>query len=111
MGWLMTGYFFIRETKVMSYILTFGIMYFIEAVLADPTVNTTGFWQVTAIIAAARIICFTAAASMIAFYIKYSENYGYHENMTEEEREVARKFMEGDTFKIMSWAARIYKKR
>ena len=110
LGWLMTWYFFIKETKVMSYILTFAIMYYVEVVLADPTLNSPETWGVTVIITAARIICFTVVASMIAFYIKYSENYGYHENMTAEEREAAQVFMEGDIFKIISWCAKIYKK-
>lgn len=59
-------------------------------VLADPTLNSPETWGVTVVITATRIICFIVVASMIAFYIKYSENYGCHENMTAEEREAAR---------------------
>ena len=110
LSWLMIWYFFIRETKVLSYILTFAIMYFVEVVFADPTLNSPETWGVIVIITADRIICFTVVTPMIAFYIKYSENYGYHENMTAEEREAAQIFMEGDIFKIISWSAKIYKK-
>lgn len=110
LSWLMIWYFFIRETKVLSYILTFAIMYFVEVVFADPTLNSPETWGVIVIITADRIICFTVVTPMIAFYIKYPENYGYHENMTAEEREAAQIFMEGDIFKIISWSAKIYKK-
>ena len=95
---------------MLSYILTFAIMYFVEVVFADPTLNSPETWGVIVIITADRIICFTVVTPMIAFYIKYPENYGYHENMTAEEREAAQIFMEGDIFKIISWCAKIYKK-
>lgn len=108
-GWLATWWLFLKETKPFPYLFTFAIMYFVEEVLADPTLESDGMWGITVFIAIARILCFAVIAAMIAFYIRFVEKYEDLGSRTEEDQEVTRIFTQGNIFKVISWAAKEYK--
>ena len=99
---------FVKETKPFSYIFTFAIMYFVEAVVIDPSINSTGLWKVTALTAAVRIVGFTFVAAMIEFFFRFMESFESNMGRTEEQREAVMAFTRGNIFKIVSWMAKAY---
>lgn len=107
-AWLITLRLFVKETKPFSYIFTFAIMYFVEAVVIDPSINSTGLWEVTALTAAVRIVGFTFVAAMIEFFFRFMESFESNMGRTEEQREAVLAFTRGNIFKIVSWMAKAY---
>lgn len=109
LAWLVTLWLFVKETKPFPYIFTFAIMYFVESVAVDPSMNSSNLWEVTVLTAAIRIVGFTFVAAMIAFFFRYMESFESNMGRTEEEREAALAFTRGNIFKIVSWIGKAYR--
>ncbi len=105
-GWVIAGVLFVIDTKVIPYLASFALMYFVEEVISVSLFGGMQLWSATILVWGIRLVCFSYMAALITFMINFSKEYdsSYMKNP-----EFSSHFMEGNIIKVCSAFAKVYK--
>lgn len=98
-GWVIAGVLFVIDTKVIPYLATFALMYFVEKVISVSLFGGMQLWRATILVWGIRLVCFSYMAALITFMINSSKEY---DPSYVKDPEFSSAFMEGNIFKIFS---------